>query len=88
MSPSETVMFCNGLALIPSVTVNETGGELVNSTVQGGTLYQSYNKIFNITYFVGGGRKPAFSIVSGRTWEDDRGVRCDFWRSIGGIVPE
>lgn len=68
--------------------VNQTGGELVNSTVQGGYLLQSYGENLNTTYFVGEGREPAFDIVNARTWEGDRGVRCDFWRSIGGIVPE
>lgn len=68
--------------------VNQTGGELVNGTVQGGNLLQSYGEDLNTTYFVGEGREPSFSIVNARTWEGGRGLRCDFWRSIGGIVPE
>lgn len=29
-----------------------------------------------------------FSLVNAYTWEGGRGVRCDFWRSMAGIVPE
>lgn len=29
-----------------------------------------------------------FRIVDAYTWEGGRGVRCDFWRAVGEVVPE
>jgi hypothetical protein len=29
-----------------------------------------------------------FRVVDAYTWEGGRGVRCDFWRSVGEVVPE
>ena len=29
-----------------------------------------------------------FTLVDAYTWEGGRGVRCDFWRAVGEIVPE
>jgi hypothetical protein len=29
-----------------------------------------------------------FTLVNAYTWEGGRGYRCDFWRSMAGIVPE
>jgi hypothetical protein len=68
--------------------VNQTGGELVNSTVLRGRMLLSYGIPLNTTYYVGEGLEPAFSVVDARSWEGGRGVRCDFWRSIGAFVPE
>lgn len=42
----------------------------------------------NITEFKEPGLKNDFSRVNAYTWEGGRGTRCDFWRSIGSIVPE
>ena len=42
----------------------------------------------NITEFEEPGLMNDFEIVNAYTWEGGRGVRCDFWRSVGPIVPE
>lgn len=68
--------------------VNQTGGTLVNSTVSAGQLYQSYGMFLNTTYYIGPGTQPVFTKANAYTWEGGRGVRCDFWRGLGGIVPE
>ena len=34
------------------------------------------------------GLKNNFNLVNAYTWEGGRGFRCDFWRSMGLIVPE
>jgi carboxylesterase type B len=58
--------------------LNETGGvEVHTSTAQ-----------FNHTSIEGPGLRNDFRIVDAYSWEASRGVRCDFWRSIAGIVPE
>ena len=42
----------------------------------------------NITEFGGEGLRNAFELVDADAWEGGRGARCDFWRSIGRLVPE
>jgi carboxylesterase type B len=42
----------------------------------------------NTTYFTGPGRMNSFSLANAYTWEDGRGERCDFWRSVAKLVPE
>ncbi|MCJ1457356.1 hypothetical protein MMC28_007724 [Mycoblastus sanguinarius] len=42
----------------------------------------------NITLFENPGLVNSFEIVNAYTWEGGRGFRCDFWRSVGAIVPE
>lgn len=42
----------------------------------------------NATIYVGPGLTNRFSLVNAYTWEGGRGYRCDFWRSVGSIVPE
>jgi len=46
------------------------------------------NPKVNITEFREPGLMNNFSLVNAYTWEDGRGVRCDFWRSMGVVVPE
>ena len=29
-----------------------------------------------------------FRVVNAYTWEGGRGTRCDFWKSVGELVPE
>lgn len=29
-----------------------------------------------------------FRVVDAYTWEGGRGMRCDFWRAVGEVVPE
>ncbi|KAF2011837.1 alpha/beta-hydrolase [Aaosphaeria arxii CBS 175.79] len=42
----------------------------------------------NVTLYGEPGLKNEIRIVDAFSWEGGRGYRCDFWRSIGGIVPE
>ncbi len=65
------------------MNLNETGG------VESKVLYNnppSYN--LNITDIVEPGLKNDFTLVNAYTWEGGRGVRCDFWRAMGVLVPE
>ena len=58
--------------------MNQTGGSTVSVPYDG----------LNITEQTGVGAVNDFTLVNAYTWEGGRGVRCDFWRSVGGIVPE
>ncbi len=63
------------------LNLNETGGQAYSSV--------SFSPLApNITAFEEPGLRNEFSVVDAYTWEGGRGVRCDFWRSMGGIVPE
>jgi carboxylesterase type B len=42
----------------------------------------------NTTFFTGPGLMNNFTLVNAYTWEDGRGERCDFWRSVAALVPE
>ena len=63
------------------LNLNQTGGQPYSSTTFSPTAP-------NTTEFEEPGLVNDFSIVDARSWEGGRGVRCDFWRSVGGIVPE
>lgn len=56
------------------INLNVTGGE-VQMTANGPVL-------------LGDGVENEFTLVNAREWEDGRGERCDFWRSMGIRVPE
>ncbi|KAL8817121.1 MAG: hypothetical protein Q9223_003983 [Gallowayella weberi] len=45
-------------------------------------------QLANVTQFRDPGLRNDFTLVNAYTWEGGRGLRCDFWRSIGRIVPE
>jgi hypothetical protein len=45
------------------------------------------NSPVNTTYFTGPGLMNNFTLVNAYTWEDGRGMRCDFWRSVADIIP-
>ena len=63
------------------LNLNETGGQPYSS--------ESFNaQAPNITQFEAPGLMNDFSVVDAYSWEGGRGVRCDFWRSVGSIVPE
>lgn len=59
---------------------------ILNTT--GGTPFQIQEFGVNITEFKEPGIMNNFSLVDAYTFEGGRGTRCDFWRSLGGIVPE
>ncbi|KAF2500211.1 carboxylesterase type B [Lophium mytilinum] len=63
------------------LNMNQTGGEAFSTNV--GTPNME-----NVTEFQGPGLRNAFGLANGYTWEGGRGVRCDFWRAMGGSVPE
>ena len=62
------------------LNLNQTGG-----TPAVGTM-GVYSPV-NTTFFVGPGLMNSFSLANAYTWEDGRGVRCDFWRSVADDVP-
>lgn len=61
------------------VDLNQTGGQLLTTTTFAGE---------NLTSQSGQGAVNDFRLVNAYTWEGGRGTRCDFWRSVGEIVPE
>lgn len=60
--------------------LNQTGGREISYDATGGDR--------NSTIYVGRGLTNQFSSVNAYTWEGGRGYRCDFWKSVGVIVPE
>ncbi|KAI9800147.1 MAG: hypothetical protein M1833_003474 [Piccolia ochrophora] len=42
----------------------------------------------NVTGVDDEGARNDFEVVNAFTWEGGRGMRCDFWKSVGGIVPQ
>ena len=63
----------------------------LNLNESGGTPFQAAtlaSDVPNITEFEEPGLRNSFELVDAYTWEGGRGVRCDFWRSVGAIVPE
>ena len=63
------------------LNLNETGGTPFVTQPLGPTGG-------NATEFEDPGMKNAFDVVNAYTWEGGRGRRCDFWRSVGSMVPE
>lgn len=41
----------------------------------------------NVTVYEGPGLRNEFTVVDAWAWEGGRGVRCDFWRGVGAVVP-
>lgn len=60
------------------VDLNQTGGSTTTTPFQG----------VNLTTQTGQGAMNDFRLVNAYTWEGGRGIRCDFWRSMGELVPE
>ena len=67
--------------------LNITGGQSY-STTSGVDPLSITTAPFNITEDEEPGLRNNFSLVDAFSWEGGRGVRCDFWRGMGGIVPE
>ncbi|KAK5168275.1 uncharacterized protein LTR77_006844 [Saxophila tyrrhenica] len=61
------------------LNLNQTGGREISQETIGDR---------NSTIYVSPGLMNDFSLVNAYTWEGGRGMRCDFWKSVGGIVPE
>ena len=64
------------------VNLNETGGMLESFMAIAGVANG------NASVYVGAGLANAFNVVDAYSWEGGRGARCDFWRSVGELVPE
>lgn len=62
------------------INLNQTGG---TETSYNTTLGQQ-----NSTIYVSPGLQNDFSAANAYEWEAGRGFRCDFWRSVGSVVPE
>lgn len=69
------------LAAPYQLNLNETGGTSFSAT-------SFASNAPNITEFREPGLVNSFEVVNAYTWEGGRGTRCDFWRSVGAIVPE
>lgn len=71
---------------------NQTGGTPYESTAvqvrNDGPLTVVGDKDRNVTLHSKPGLRNDFRVVDAYAWEGGRGARCDFWRSIGPIVPE
>lgn len=61
------------------IDLNQTGGQYVQTPTY---------LMENFTAQTGQGAVNDFRLVNAFTWEGGRGYRCDFWRSVGEIVPE
>ena len=62
----------------------------INLNVTGGTPF-AFNLSYlqrNLTEYREPGIVNNFTLVNAYDWEAGRGYRCDFWRSIGSLVPE
>lgn len=62
------------------INLNETGGQTFSLV--------EIAQVGNTTDIAGLGLRNAFTLVNAYTWEGGRGTRCDFWRSMGVVVPE
>lgn len=61
------------------IDLNQTGGTP--------TQVPSIGKV-NITEYYPPGVQNSIGLYDAYDWEGGRGIRCDFWRSVGRLVPE
>ena len=81
----------NGLAATNFPAWNLRHPLQLNLNQTGGQAFSSFSfdaQAPNITESEEPGLMNDFSVVDAYSWEGGRGVRCDFWRSVGEIVPE
>jgi len=62
------------------LVLNQTGGQLFTDTSRRLAPVDT-------SYFVQPGLVNNFTLGNAYTWEDGRGVRCDFLRSVAEIIP-
>ena len=61
----------------------------MNLNESGGVPYTTnFRSPVNLTALEEPGLRNNITLVDAYTWEGGRGARCDFWRSIGAVVPE
>lgn len=74
------------------VDFNQTGGTPYEFTAvqvrNDGPLTVVGARDRNVTLYSEPGLRNDFRVVDAYAWEGGRGARCDFWRSIGALVPE
>jgi len=61
--------------------LNQTGGTATEAGIE-------VLSPVNTTIFAGPGLQNNITSGNAFTWEDGRGVRCDFWKSVARKVPE
>ncbi|KAK5467101.1 hypothetical protein LTS15_000071 [Exophiala xenobiotica] len=73
-----------------STNITQIGVGLAENLLVPPRLFQDVLNLFshNITEFGQPGLQNDITLVNAWTWEAGRGYRCDFWRSMGAIVPE
>lgn len=62
------------------IDLNQTGGREIE--------YDATGSGTDTRIYVGRGLENDFTSVNAYTWEGGRGYRCDFWKSVGVLVPE
>lgn len=73
-------------AAFPPYSINAPYQVDLNTTCGSGRIpVQDHPGLF---YCSGPGTDNNFRLVNADTWEGGRGMRCDFWRAMGGLVPE
>ncbi|KAL8918910.1 MAG: hypothetical protein Q9208_007091 [Pyrenodesmia sp. 3 TL-2023] len=72
------------LATPYQLNLNQSGGVAFEAAAYPGLA----TGLDNVTQFSEPGLRNDFTLVNAYTWEGGRGMRCDFWRSVGRIVPE
>ncbi|EME83778.1 uncharacterized protein MYCFIDRAFT_214499 [Pseudocercospora fijiensis CIRAD86] len=70
----------------PAYTISEPFQIDLNTTCGSGRT--PYEDIPGVYFCSGPGTFNDFRLVNAYTWEGGRGMRCDFWRAMGELVPE
>ncbi|KAH6719329.1 hypothetical protein BKA61DRAFT_274472 [Leptodontidium sp. MPI-SDFR-AT-0119] len=65
------------------MNLNQTGGKEYSAV---GIMFDETP--LNVTNYRNPGLRNNLTMVDAFSWEGGRGVGCDFWRSVGSIVPE
>jgi hypothetical protein len=77
---------------IPDKVANTTGTNLADNwpVFSPATPYSLIGTMDtpNVTQFREPGLVNDFRLVDVYLWEGGRRIRCDFWRSVGAVVPE
>ncbi|KUL91996.1 hypothetical protein ZTR_01369 [Talaromyces verruculosus] len=74
----------------PSYTVDKSWQAILNQT--GGTMATSVDLgdayAYDITNYIEPGLAPFFTLANAYNWEDGREAGCEFWKSVGAMIPE
>ncbi|OJJ35595.1 hypothetical protein ASPWEDRAFT_110676 [Aspergillus wentii DTO 134E9] len=73
------------------MNMNQTGGHPVDIFLPDIGSAPPFEDIpardYNVTLYKGSDMQPKFNLADAYSWEGGRGKRCDFWRSMGSLVP-